>query len=196
MTEAPLYTVFLDKEKVKDIDLSFCPDGIPCEAYSALDREYLIPKEMVFLVALDKLNAMEKHILLDKYGESDIFDPIKGDIRSILIPFEDVLTAVDSYGNSNDLTIIKQSWMIENNAQKIPLMNLQVDGTAIHLLVVGLQQGLFLDSDNEDSINKLILPIIITFIRKLSKRNSTIEEAYLIGFPDEYVNQARHLLSI
>ncbi len=196
MTETPLYTVFLDKEKVKDIDLAFLSDGIPCEAYSTFDREALMPKEMFFIVDKDKLDTIQEHLLNGKYRTSNIFHPIKGDSMSMLIPFDDVSEVVDCYGNVNKLELIKQSWMIENNARNVPLMNLQVDGTALHLLVIGLQQGLFLDPDKDDHISKLVLALTIKFIRKLSNRNSSIEEAYLFGFPDEYVTEARNLLSV
>ncbi len=194
MTETPIFSVFLDQEKVKDIDVSLYPDGIPCIAYLALDSAELFPKKWVFLVDKDRLKFIQNYWLYKKYGESEFFDTQKGEMQTFSIPFEVINSVLDKDGDIQDLSLLQTSWILCNHAHKIDKVQADLDGETTHLIILGLQQALFIGASVDPQTNSRLFEIAINFIDSMSMGNNDLKEAYLTGFPYEYMSKARKLL--
>ncbi len=194
MTETPIFSVFLDEEKVKDIDVSLYPDGIPCMAYLALDSAELFPKEWIFLVDKDRLDLTQNYWLYNKYGETSFFDPQKGEMQTFSIPFEVINSVLDKDGDIQDLSLLQTSWTLCNHAYKIDKVQADLDGKTTHLIILGLQQALFIGEDVDPQTNNRLFEIAINFIDSMSMGNDGLKEAYLTGFSCEYITKARELL--
>ena len=194
MTEASLFRVFLDEEKVKDIDLSMFPDGVPCSDFIALDYEKLIPQNFVFLVDKDNLDLTQNYQFYQKYGEARIVTIKKGEIKVLFIPINAVKRVIDSHGNEAFLEMVKQAWIISNHVRKLSNTVVTLDGETAHTVLMGLQQALFVDIESKKSINPLFLELSIKLIEDLSLGNQTLKEYFIAAFSCEYMEIAKKLL--
>ncbi|CCQ69520.1 hypothetical protein CWATWH0402_5688 [Crocosphaera watsonii WH 0402] len=71
--------------------------------------------------------------------------------------------------------------MVEN-ASKLKNLTLQVDGNAIHLLIIGIQQALFIEPQKDLSINDLILPMAVDLIKRLTKDDEALKKGIFNWF--------------
>ncbi|MGK7886423.1 MAG: hypothetical protein AB4057_17590, partial [Crocosphaera sp.] len=110
------------------------------------------------------------------------------------ISSKEVIKVVDEYDMTFPPNVLEGAWLIKDNLSRFPTIGMQIDGHTIHLLISGLQQALFIEPDKESSMNDLFLSITIWLIKKLSNDDSKLKEAYVTGFPCEYITQARELL--
>ncbi len=194
MIEKLNLTVFLDSEKVKDIDLSLYPEGIPCQTYLPLNDNDSSLSSWVFLVDKEQLNLTQNYQLYNKYKESTLLNTDKGEIKTFLIPFDHVSLLIDWQGTERDLEYIVECQLLTNNAKKVKSADLTVNGETLHILIMGLQQALFLSPADEVNLNQVLLPMAIDMINKITSGNPILKQAYLKGFPCEYIAYARELL--
>ena len=110
------------------------------------------------------------------------------------IPQEKVLKVTDINQPCLTDNVLDECFLMVENASKLKNLTLQVDGNAIHLLIIGIQQALFIEPQKDLSINDLILPMAVDLIKRLTKDDEALKKAYLTGFPCEYIVKARELL--
>lgn len=194
MIEKCNLTVFLDPEKVKDIDLSLYPGGIPCQTYLALGDAESPPANWIFLVDEDELDVTQNYQLYNKYGESRLLNTDKKEFEDLFIPFDDVAKVIDWEGIERDLDYIKECWLMSRNAKNIKSIHFTFNGETLHILIMCLQQSLFLSPAEEINLNQFLLPMAVDLIDEITADDRTLKEAYLKGFPCEYITQARELL--
>ncbi|MGK7956043.1 MAG: hypothetical protein AB4063_12460 [Crocosphaera sp.] len=194
MTEALQFRVFLDEDKVKDIDLSLFPDGVPCSDFLALDYLETVPNKFVFFVDKDKLDLTQNYQLYQEYGEVEITTFEKGEVKSLFIPVEAVKELIDSYENTPSLKLMKQAWILSNHVSRLDDLEIKLNGEVSHVVLMGLQQALFIDPSSGPSLNPMLFELSIHLIKQLSQGNEILEEYFITGFPCEYINQAKALL--
>ncbi|MDJ0843044.1 hypothetical protein [Crocosphaera sp.] len=83
-----------------------------------------------------------------------------------------------------------------NHAKKVVDINTFIDGQLAHILIMGLQQALFIENESEPKLNDYILKLAVKFIDALAMGNSTLKECYLTGFPCKYLKTARDQLHL
>ncbi len=194
MTEASLFRVFLDEEKVKDIDLSMFPDGVPCSDFIALDYDEIIPQNFVFLVDKDNLDLTQNYQFYQKYGEARIVTIKKGEIKVLFIPINAVKRVIDSHENEAFLEMVKQAWIISNHVRKLSNTAFTLDGETAHTVLMGLQQALFVDIESRKAMNPLFLELAIKLIEDLSLGNKTLKKYFITTFSCEYMETAKKRL--
>ena len=148
----------------------------------------------VFVVDESQLESTELNELSKVLCDSRSVYLTNGKRVNYWIPKDKVIKVIDSEDFGGNTRFLEQAWLLTENASKIKEIRAEFDGNAIHLLIMGLQQALFIEPTGETSINDLIFPVAIDFIEKISNEDKNLKEAYIVGFSCEYISQARKLL--
>lgn len=194
MTEAPQFRVFLKEGCYPEKLVKLFPDGIPCDDFYPLDIGKAIPKKFVFRVDHPLCSVEQYQVLFECCDIDEKSDFLTDDDHPFIIPWDAVKTVTDCYGNTPSLKLLKQSWQLIDNAKKHTLTMNRIEGSLAHLIIMGLQQALFISPQQETDLNPKYVMLAVELIEVMSKGNQDIKEAYLIGFPCEYIDQAKALL--
>ena len=194
MTEAPQFRVFLKQFQETPRLNQLFKEGVPCESFYALDADQLIPKTFVFVID-HPLCSLEQYDQLDKFCKINTKHTyLTEDDHPLLILADDVIKVIDPTGNEGYLELIKQAWIVSNHVSKLDDLEIKLNGEVSHIVLMGLQQALFIDAEPRKSLNPLFFDLAIHLIKDLSQENETLKEYLITPFSCEYINQAKALL--
>ncbi len=196
MTEVPQFRVFLkDNERFKSLNDKF-PQGIICCDFIDLNEGTNDPINMVLLVDINRLVGSD-HVLLDDVFKSIYTGTIDTEGTAIpYIPLSMIKTVTDLEGAEISTTSFISSKFLVENARKFEEINFSLNGGSLHLLIMGLQQALFVSPNSEPSLNDCFLTIVCELINKITKGDVALNELYYYGFPCEYMEAAKEKLNI
>ena len=194
MLTVPNYRVFFKEDSSLNKFRSKYPNGVPCKYCNKGFHE--ISKQPEFWFYLDENFADCQEFIELAKGAVGYYANVKSGKKDVrfFVSADKVELIVDY--NEPCLTddVLDECFLMVENASKLKNLTLQVDGNAIHLLILGIQQALFIEPQKDLSINDLILPMAVDLIERLTKDDEALKKAYLTGFPCEYIVKARELL--
>ncbi len=196
MTEAPIFRVSLPDSPTNAVFNKIFPDGVPCKDYHADDYNESIPKNFVFEIDYAFCNEFQIKKIFAELGEDQEYGQLDLEHHPYYIGFEEGMKVTTDSGKEWSLEILKQSWIMTNHAKKHNLTFPNLNGEVVHLLIMGLQQALFVEPTEEPLMNQNILMLAVRFIESISMGNRYLKEVYLTGFPCEYMAVAKEQLHL
>ena len=185
MTETPNFRAFLDSTKDTIGLRTLFPEGLPCKAYYATDGNNLIPKNFVFEVDYNFCSDFQIKKIFRELGTEHEHQQLDLEHHPFCITFDEVSAVEDKQNSILDLFILQKTWILCNHANKVDAIQVDLDGKTTHLIILGLQQALFINSEFDEQTNIRFLGIAIQLINCMSMGDSNLKEAYLTGFPCE-----------
>ena len=194
MQTAPNYRVLLTEHKrLKSLEKNH-PSGLPCTDFRKVFAFADVKYTLAYIVDKSQFEQWELTLLSECLCNSKPVYLEDGKRVDYWIPQEKVLKVTDINQPCLTDNVLDECFLMVENASKLKNLTLQVDGNAIHLLIIGIQQALFIEPQKDLSINDLILPMAVDLIKRLTKDDEALKKAYLTGFPCEYIVKARELL--
>ena len=196
MTEVPQFRVFLkDYERFQSLKDKL-PEGIICCDFMDLNEGTDDPINLVFLVDINRLLGIE-HVLIDDVFKCIYTGTIDTECTSIpYIPLSMVKTVKDSQGEEISTSSFISSKLLVENARKFKEINFSLNGDSLHVLIMGLQQALFIEPNSTPSLNDCFLTVACELIEKITEGNIALNELYYYGFPCEYMAVAKEQLHL
>ena len=191
MTEVPHFLVSVDYSKVNSIEPSDFPFGIPCCDFFALDKDNEIPKNFFFEVNLDSLTKEQRTLAVNAFLNKLICNENQEMFPALLIPVDVAEKVIHPNGNEAPLEVMRQAWIVSNHVSKLGDLEIKLNGEVGHIVLMGLQQALFIDVEPRKSLNPLFFDLAIHLIKQLSLGNEPLKEYFMTPFPCEYMNSAR-----
>ncbi len=184
METAPKYRIWLNGNPEHDKFREHFPDGVPCRDFFKENDHNPKDRNFVFSLDFEAMTIDQAVCVFPWIDPTNTHIQLTNENYFYHISSTEVIKVIDGIGNECVPMILEESWILVKNARKFEKINMEVDGKAIHLLIMGLQQALFIEPIHELTINDLILPMAIDFIKRLSNGYYHVKEAYANGFSD------------
>ncbi len=194
MTEAPQFRVFLNDEYLPLSKQLRLPNGILCKDFFSLNPDDDCTENFVFLCEFNSLTTEQKLLIYRVFGLKNSPQEKDESLWVPLIPWHAVKTVTDCYGNTPSLKLMRQAWILSNHVSRLDDLEIKLNGEVGHVVLMGLQQALFIDSSSGPSLNPMLFELSIHLIKQLSQGNEILKEYFTTGFPCEYMNQAKAAL--
>ena len=196
MAELAIFNVFLTFNSRLQSFKDTHPNGIPCTDFLEAYDENQKPLGYAFIVDTSNLAAWQIAALKEELCQHKSIYNKDGIKLTCFIPHTSAFKVFDRNNKEVIINHLNDAALVVKNAASINRIVIDTNGSNVHLLIVGLQQALFIKPNSTPSINDHILTLAVDAIKRIAGDKTDVKRAYLTGFPDDYVNQAREMLLV